>query len=191
MSVLHILCLDGSSCPVSGKAHIWVQGFVTSCFCLVFDSSTLSLPRSLLSFSLASRAAGVGRREMFFRLDVGGKISFHRKTARFKNGKLRQHVSGGIVISVVCARRRALDIECGQIGLSDKITTFHLLFQPATNCQVWGTTRPSHQLGSIQKPPIELQLSTVHACTGAWDLLIFARNFESFGWDLFQGPERS
>ena len=51
--LLSALCLcctfsvfGGSSCPVSGKAHIGYKVFVTSCFCLVFDSLTVVAERA-------------------------------------------------------------------------------------------------------------------------------------------------
>ena len=40
VSVLHILCLFWLKLSSQWKRTHWVQGFVTSCFCLVFDSST-------------------------------------------------------------------------------------------------------------------------------------------------------
>ena len=40
VSVLHILCLWWLNLSSKWKSTHWVQGFVTSCFCLVFDSST-------------------------------------------------------------------------------------------------------------------------------------------------------
>ena len=39
-SVLHILCLWWLKLCSQWKSTHWVQGFVTSCFCLIFDSST-------------------------------------------------------------------------------------------------------------------------------------------------------
>ena len=41
VSVLHILCLWWLKLSSQWKSTHWVQGFVTSCFCLVFDSSTV------------------------------------------------------------------------------------------------------------------------------------------------------
>ena len=41
VSVLHILCLWWLKLSSRWKSTHWVQGFVTSCFCLVFDSSTV------------------------------------------------------------------------------------------------------------------------------------------------------
>ena len=42
MSVLYILCLWWLKLSSQWKSTHWVQGFVTSCFCLVFDSSTIT-----------------------------------------------------------------------------------------------------------------------------------------------------
>ena len=41
VSVLHILCLCWLKLSSQWKNTHWVQGFVTSCFCLVLDSSTV------------------------------------------------------------------------------------------------------------------------------------------------------
>ena len=41
VSVLHILCVWWLKLSSQWKSTHWVQGFVTSCFCLVFDSSTV------------------------------------------------------------------------------------------------------------------------------------------------------
>ena len=41
VSVLHILCLWWLKLSSQWKSTHWVQGFVTSCFCLVFDASTV------------------------------------------------------------------------------------------------------------------------------------------------------
>ena len=41
VSVLHILFLWWLKLSSQWKSTHWVQGFVTSCFCLVFDSSTV------------------------------------------------------------------------------------------------------------------------------------------------------
>ena len=41
VSVLHILCLCGLKLSSQWKRTYWVQGFVTSCFCLVFDFPTV------------------------------------------------------------------------------------------------------------------------------------------------------
>ena len=41
VSVLHILCLWWLKFSSQWKSTHWVQGFVTSCFCVVFDSSAV------------------------------------------------------------------------------------------------------------------------------------------------------
>ena len=41
VTVLHILCLCWLKLFSQWKSTHWVQGFVTSCFCLVYDSSTV------------------------------------------------------------------------------------------------------------------------------------------------------
>ena len=64
VSVLHIICLCWLKLSSQWKRTHWVQGFVTSCFCLVFDSlpppaAPPAAASSLVAARLSSRRTGL------------------------------------------------------------------------------------------------------------------------------------